>query len=174
MSNGSYSYISVKWLFFFSVHFMKCTVLLTISPCLTLLQAEFFNRYLSDPKRPQMPEAPASQRPPGNQMGQMYGQHQHSQGMMGWGPRPQMMMYGKWQEVYWLAWTEHAWKAQKGEGKEAKKDYLPPSPSLPCLFDAFHSVRLRVWYKEVVLPESLACETVDPCMRKLWAGDKNG
>lgn len=134
MSNVSYSYISVKWPFFFSVHFMKCTVLLTISPCLTLLQAEFFNRYLSDPKRPQMPEAPASQRPPGNQMGQMYGQHQHSQGMMGWGPRPQMMMYGKWQEVYWLAWTEHAWKAQKGEGKEAKKDYLLPSPFSPMPF----------------------------------------
>lgn len=80
-----------------------------------------------------MPEAPASQRPPGNQMGQMYGQHQHSQGMMGWGPRPQMMMYGKWLEVYWLALTEHAWKA-------GEKDYLPPFLlSLSGLFDAFHS-----------------------------------
>lgn len=57
------------------------------------MEAEFFNNYLSDPKRPQVPEAPATQRPPGNQMGQMYG-HQHAQGMMGWGPRPQMMVYG--------------------------------------------------------------------------------
>ena len=128
---------------------MKCTVLLTISLCLTLPQAEFFNRYLSDPKRPQMPEAPASQRPPGNQMGQMYGQHQHSQGMMGWGPRPQMMMYGKWQEVYWLAWTEHAWKA-------GEKDYLPPFPlSLLRLFDAFH----LGWTESIIQRSSAARES---------------
>ncbi|XP_068705462.1 serrate RNA effector molecule homolog isoform X3 [Montipora foliosa] len=57
------------------------------------MEAEFFNNYLSDPKRPHIPEAPAAQRTPGNQMGPMYG-HQHAQGMMGWGPRPQMMMYG--------------------------------------------------------------------------------
>lgn len=58
------------------------------------MEAEFFNSYLSDPKRPHVPEAPAAQRlGPGNQMGQMYG-HQHAQGVMGWGPRPQMMMYG--------------------------------------------------------------------------------
>lgn len=57
------------------------------------MEAEFFNNYLSDPKRPQLPEGPTPQRPPGNQMGQVYG-HQHAQGMMGWGPRPQMMMYG--------------------------------------------------------------------------------
>lgn len=56
------------------------------------MEAEFFNSYLSDPKRPQVPEGP-SQRPPGNHVGQMYG-HQGAQSMMGWAPRPQMMMYG--------------------------------------------------------------------------------
>lgn len=65
-----------------------------------LLQAEFFNSYLSDPRRPQVPEGPTAQRPPGgNHVGQMYG-HQPgggggAQSMMGWGPRPQMMMYGE-------------------------------------------------------------------------------
>lgn len=59
-----------------------------------LLQAEFFNSYLSDPRRPQVPEGPSPQRPPGNHVGQMYG-HQGAQSMMGWAPRPQMMMYGE-------------------------------------------------------------------------------
>lgn len=57
------------------------------------MEAEFFNNYISDPKRPQIPEFPIPQRPPGNHVGQMYG-HQPAQTMMGWGPRPQMVMYG--------------------------------------------------------------------------------
>ncbi|XP_020896176.1 serrate RNA effector molecule homolog B isoform X3 [Exaiptasia diaphana] len=62
------------------------------------LEAEFFNRYLSDSKRPQDPE-PAAQKNAGPQGGhvggQMYGGQQHDgQGMMGWSPRPHMMMYG--------------------------------------------------------------------------------
>ncbi|XP_022788107.1 serrate RNA effector molecule homolog isoform X2 [Stylophora pistillata] len=57
------------------------------------MEAEFFNNYLSDPKRPQIPEFPTPQRPPGNHVGQMYG-HQPTQTMMGWGPRPQMVLYG--------------------------------------------------------------------------------
>nr|XP_058954970.1 serrate RNA effector molecule homolog B-like isoform X2 [Pocillopora verrucosa] len=57
------------------------------------MEAEFFNNYLSDPRRPQIPEFPTPQRPPGNHVGQMYG-HQPAQTMMGWGPRPQMVMYG--------------------------------------------------------------------------------
>ena len=68
------------------------------------LQAEFFNSYLSDPKRPQVPEGP-SQRPPGNHVGQMYG-HQGAQSMMGWAPRPQMMMYGECTEGF-RALSEH-------------------------------------------------------------------
>ena len=59
------------------------------------LQAEFFNSYLADPKRPQVPEGPSPQRLSGNHVGQMYG-HQGAQSMMGWAPRPQMMMYGEW------------------------------------------------------------------------------
>ncbi|KAK3699552.1 hypothetical protein QZH41_003926 [Actinostola sp. cb2023] len=61
------------------------------------LEAEFFNRYLSDPKRPQDPE-PTQLKQPGPQGhvgGQMFGQqHEGGQGMVGWGPRPHMMMYG--------------------------------------------------------------------------------
>ena len=64
-------------------------------------QAEFFNNYLSDPKRPHVPEPGLKQTGNQAQVGQVYGAHPHGgQGMMGWGgPRPPMMMYGKWEEV---------------------------------------------------------------------------
>ncbi|XP_031555255.1 serrate RNA effector molecule homolog isoform X2 [Actinia tenebrosa] len=60
------------------------------------LEAEFFNRYLSDPRRPQNLEVMQKQTgPQGHMGGQMFGQqHDGGQGMMGWGPRPHMMMYG--------------------------------------------------------------------------------
>ncbi|XP_032218971.2 serrate RNA effector molecule homolog isoform X2 [Nematostella vectensis] len=60
------------------------------------MEVEFFNRFIADPKRPANPE-PSAQNKQNSQppMGQMFGQQHGGQGMMGWGPRPPMMMnYG--------------------------------------------------------------------------------
>ena len=80
---------------YYTLKIVQITPLVVSILSTLFLQAEFFNSYLADPKRPQVPEGPSPQRPSGNHVGQMYG-HQGAQSMMGWAPRPQMMMYGEW------------------------------------------------------------------------------